>query len=209
MLTSAGFDTPAAESVLVRSETRTVADPAFRSTVQSVLAKLRTMPQVTKLRTGAAGQISRPARAADPVRHEGKAGHRRRAGATAARRCRRPSEGEPWLHGRGVRLCERDARVEQDDRQGLPEGGEAVAADHLPDPADRLRRLRRRRRTGPARLLGGARIGRALGARQPRLPCLRCDPVGDPADGDGGRSRLLALLFEARARGACRRPSGA
>jgi RND superfamily putative drug exporter len=59
LLTSAGFDTPAAESVIVRSETRTVADPAFRSTVQSVLAKLRTMPQVTKLRTGAGGQISK------------------------------------------------------------------------------------------------------------------------------------------------------
>ena len=63
LLTSAGFDTPAAESVIVRSETRTVTDPAFRSTVQSVLAKLRTMPQVTKLRTGAGGQISRDQRA--------------------------------------------------------------------------------------------------------------------------------------------------
>jgi RND superfamily putative drug exporter len=58
LLTSAGFDTPAAESVIVRSETRTVADPAFRATVHGVLAKLRTMPQVTKLRTGAGGQIS-------------------------------------------------------------------------------------------------------------------------------------------------------
>jgi putative drug exporter of the RND superfamily len=63
LLASAGFDTPAAESVIVRSETRTVADPAFRSTVQSVLAKLRTMPQVTKLRTGAGGQISKDQRA--------------------------------------------------------------------------------------------------------------------------------------------------
>ena len=63
LLTSAGFDTPAAESVIVRSETRTVTDPAFRSTVQSVLAKLKTMPQVTKLRTGAGGQISRDQRA--------------------------------------------------------------------------------------------------------------------------------------------------
>jgi RND superfamily putative drug exporter len=63
LLTSAGFDTPAAESVIVRSETRTVADPAFRSTVQSVLAKLRSMPQVTKLRTGAGGQISKDQRA--------------------------------------------------------------------------------------------------------------------------------------------------
>jgi len=63
LLTSAGFDTPAAESVIVRSETRTVADPAFRSTVHSVLAKLRSMPQVTKLRTGAGGQISKDQRA--------------------------------------------------------------------------------------------------------------------------------------------------
>src|SRR5947208_519621 len=58
LLGSAGFHTPAAESVIVRSETRTVADPVFRSTVQNVLAKLRTMPQVKNLRTGAGGQIS-------------------------------------------------------------------------------------------------------------------------------------------------------
>src|SRR5207249_8832734 len=59
LLRNAGFDTPAAESVIVRSETRTVADPSFRSTVHAVLGKLRTMPQVTNLRTGAAGQISK------------------------------------------------------------------------------------------------------------------------------------------------------
>jgi putative drug exporter of the RND superfamily len=63
ILASAGFKTPAAESVLVRSSTRTVADPAFRSTVQSALVKLRTMPQVTNLRTGAAGQVSKDRRA--------------------------------------------------------------------------------------------------------------------------------------------------
>src|SRR4051795_9878297 len=59
LLGSAGFHTPAAESVIVRSDSRTVADPAFRSTVQDVLGKLRTMPQVTNLRTGVAGQISK------------------------------------------------------------------------------------------------------------------------------------------------------
>jgi RND superfamily putative drug exporter len=63
ILANAGFKTPASESVLVRSSTGTVADPAFRSTVQSVLAKLRTMPQVTNLRTGAAGQVSKDRRA--------------------------------------------------------------------------------------------------------------------------------------------------
>jgi putative drug exporter of the RND superfamily len=63
ILSSAGFKTPASESVLVRSQTRTVADPAFRATVRSVLAKLRAMPQVTHLRTGAAGEISKDRRA--------------------------------------------------------------------------------------------------------------------------------------------------
>jgi putative drug exporter of the RND superfamily len=63
ILASAGFKTPAAESVLIRSSTRTVADAEFRSTVQTVLAKLRTMPQVTNLRTGASGEISKDRRA--------------------------------------------------------------------------------------------------------------------------------------------------
>ena len=63
ILASAGFKTPASEAVLVRSRTRTVADPTFRATVQGVLAKLRTMPQVTNLRTGAAGEVSKDRRA--------------------------------------------------------------------------------------------------------------------------------------------------
>src|SRR5436309_1658331 len=63
ILASAGFQTPASEAVLVRSKTRTVADPTFRATVQGVLAKLRTMPQVTNLRTGAAGEVSKDRRA--------------------------------------------------------------------------------------------------------------------------------------------------
>src|SRR3954468_207923 len=63
ILASAGFKTPASEAVLVRSRTRTVADATFRATVQSVLAKLRAMPQVTNLRTGAAGEVSKDRRA--------------------------------------------------------------------------------------------------------------------------------------------------
>jgi RND superfamily putative drug exporter len=59
ILANAGFETPAAESVLVRSSALTATHPTFRSTVQSVMTKLRTMPQVTNLRTGAAGQVSK------------------------------------------------------------------------------------------------------------------------------------------------------
>ena len=59
ILAGAGFSTPASESVLVKSATLTAGDPAFRSAVAAVMAKLRTMPQVKNLRTGAAGEISR------------------------------------------------------------------------------------------------------------------------------------------------------
>src|ERR671937_125946 len=38
---------------------KTADDPAFQSTVRSVMAKLRTMPQVKNLRTGAVGEISK------------------------------------------------------------------------------------------------------------------------------------------------------
>src|SRR3954466_5062491 len=63
LLSSAGFKTPASEAVLVRSRTQSVADPAFRSAVHDVLAKLRPFSQVTNLRTGVAGQISNDRRA--------------------------------------------------------------------------------------------------------------------------------------------------
>jgi RND superfamily putative drug exporter len=59
VLARAGFKTPAGESVLIKSTSLTADSPAFRSTVRAVTAKLRTMPQVTNLRTGASGQISR------------------------------------------------------------------------------------------------------------------------------------------------------
>jgi RND superfamily putative drug exporter len=59
ILASAGFSTPASESVLVKSASLTADDPAFRSAIGSVMAKLRTMSQVKNLRTGAAGEISK------------------------------------------------------------------------------------------------------------------------------------------------------
>jgi RND superfamily putative drug exporter len=59
ILEKAGFKTPANESVLVKSPTLTASAPAFRSTVADVLAGLRTMPQVTNLRTGQPGEISK------------------------------------------------------------------------------------------------------------------------------------------------------
>ena len=45
--------------------------------------------------------------------------------------------------------------------QGLLERGAAVGADHVPDPAARVRRVRRGGRAGAARVLGRARLARA------------------------------------------------
>ncbi|MFL5861215.1 MAG: MMPL family transporter, partial [Solirubrobacteraceae bacterium] len=59
MLAKAGFSTPAAESVMVKSDALTVGDPAFRSAVAAVTGTLRGMPQVKNLRTGLPGQTSR------------------------------------------------------------------------------------------------------------------------------------------------------
>jgi putative drug exporter of the RND superfamily len=63
ILAAAGFNTPAYESVLVRSASGTNADPGFRAAVADVVAKLKTMPQVTNLRTGGPGEISKDGRA--------------------------------------------------------------------------------------------------------------------------------------------------
>jgi uncharacterized membrane protein YdfJ with MMPL/SSD domain len=59
ILAGAGFKTPASEAVLIRSPTYVVDAPVFRATVGTVLARLRSLPQVTNLRTGAPGQLSR------------------------------------------------------------------------------------------------------------------------------------------------------
>jgi uncharacterized membrane protein YdfJ with MMPL/SSD domain len=52
ILAQGDFDTPAPESVLVRSPALTAGDAAFRSATRDVLATLRRLPQVVNLRVG-------------------------------------------------------------------------------------------------------------------------------------------------------------
>jgi RND superfamily putative drug exporter len=59
ILQSAGFKTPAAENVLVRSSSLNSDDPAFRATVAAVAARLRTLPQITHLRASGSGLVSK------------------------------------------------------------------------------------------------------------------------------------------------------
>jgi uncharacterized membrane protein YdfJ with MMPL/SSD domain len=51
MLRRAGFESQAAESVLVRSQTRTVADPAFRAAVADVMSTVKASPQAQRVRS--------------------------------------------------------------------------------------------------------------------------------------------------------------
>jgi RND superfamily putative drug exporter len=62
-LAAADFKTPASESVLVDSTSRTAGDPAFQAVVRDVVAKLRSMPQVTNLRARGAELLSKDRRA--------------------------------------------------------------------------------------------------------------------------------------------------
>jgi RND superfamily putative drug exporter len=58
ILQDAGFSQPANETVLVKSATATVGDPAFQATVERVVATLRALPQVQDVRPPAKGSIS-------------------------------------------------------------------------------------------------------------------------------------------------------
>ncbi|MGZ4398614.1 MAG: MMPL family transporter [Gaiellaceae bacterium] len=59
MLARAGFRTPAGESVLVRGQAAAPGDPAFRATVRDLLAALRPLPQVERIRSGALSKDGR------------------------------------------------------------------------------------------------------------------------------------------------------
>ena len=211
ILSRAGFNDHAGESVLVQSRTRDVGDPAFQRTVKRVVAKLETLPTVRDVRSplahGREGQLSADRHSAlvqfsisgssdtadsrvQPVLNAG--------GQAAA--------GLPRLHRRRVRRGERRPRGRQGREQGPLARGEAVRAGHLPRAADRVRRVRGSRRAGAAGVLGRARLAGHRGRRQPPVPLLRRHQLGDAADRHGRGRGLLALLPQARARGAQERP---
>ena len=166
ILGSAGFSQPAAENVLVKS---TTADDRRSGVPRHRRADRR---EAQHAAAGAAGPVAAdagrrerdlggPARRARAVLDPRQGRQRRQADPAGARRGRVAAEAEPRLHRRGVRLREREPRAERHDRQGLPEGGAALRADHVPDPALRVRLVRRSRRARAARVHRGARVDRA------------------------------------------------
>ena len=82
----------------------------------------------------------------------------------------------------------------------VSQGRDAVGPDHLPRPPGGVRRVRRRRPAGAARLLGGDGLGRPGRGGEPSVPRLRRDQLGDAADGDGRRGRLSSSTSSASGR---------
>ena len=170
------------ESVLISSPAHaTTDDPAFRATIARVVSRLQALPEVddvhSPLDPAFADQLSKDRHSALVEFDIRGAGRDRRApGAARPRRRGRPAASLARLHRRGARRCEREPRARRHDRQGLPAGRAALAAADVPDPAARVRRVRRRLRPGAARLLGRPRVGRAERAGQPRLACVRRRP---------------------------------
>ena len=152
--------------------------------------------------------LARRSLGAGPVRHRGTLGFRDRPRAAGARCGRLASALRARVHRRRGRRRECEPPTQQVDQPRPLAGRAAIAPDHVRAPADRVRRDRRGRSAGAARVLGGAGRGRPCGGREPSRARLRRHHLGDAADGNGGRDRLLALLPQARARGAQRRARG-
>ena len=109
-----------------------------------------------------------------------------------------------WDRDRGVRRQRRDA-ARQGGRERLQEGRPVLAAGHADRAGGRLRRADRRRPAAAARTDGGVRDDGTARAAEPADPARQGRQRDRAADRAGGRRRLLALLPQARARGAGRR----
>ena len=208
------FKQPQGDSVLIQSTSKTVDDPAFRAAIADVTRTVTGLKQVKKIRSplaaGNEGQISKDrhtalvdARAPDDRPGEGE--DPRRTGGGRARRRRHPASGD---RDRGVRRQRREA-ARRGDRQRLQEGRHVLAADHADRPRRRVRRARRRRPAVAARAHRGARDDGAARDPEPADAARLRHRRDRAADRPRRRRRLLALLPEARARGACRRPQRA
>ena len=168
MLRDAGFPSRAGESVLVESGK---GGDAFRPAVPgrgdgrrpdglgAAERAERPLPaRPWERRPG----LERPPLGARPVRDRAATPTRPRTRSsrswTRSGRCRPPRR----LHRRRDRQRERELRARQDPQQGLPRAEYSTLPITLDHPAGRVRRARRGRVAGLARVLGRARFARAL-----------------------------------------------
>ena len=174
MLAAAHVKSVASENVLVRSRTATASSPAFRRTVNDVRTTLAGTAHVRDVHLGAASKDGHLRLVGFDIR--GQRRHRGRAGPAGAGRGRQARASTPRLHDRRGRRRE---HLEGDERCRLERAvtrRAAFAADHLRDPAARVRRLPGGRDPGacsPSRRCSprsGSRISRARSSTRPTRP---------------------------------------
>ncbi len=196
---------PNDEHVLVQSTTLTVTDPAFRSTINDAVVRLRRTENVVNVASplGGGAPISGDKHAAlvdFDITGQRRAGQG--PGDALPGHGRRGRGGAPPAHRGAVRGRQHQQGAEQHLHQRPAEGGVALPADHAADPDRRLRLAGR----GAGAALDRDHLGDGgLGAGrppQPPLPRGQQPLLGDPAGRARGRGGLLALLPAARARGA-------
>ena len=151
-------------------------------------------------------RLEGPQVGARPVRRRREGRRRRHEDPADPRHGRGRAGGQPELPDRGVRPRELQLRAGQGLRPRLQAGRVHLAAADARHPPARVRRPRRGDDPRDPRVPRRPRRDRRLRADQPALPGGRVREQRDPADRDGGRRRLLALLPAARARGAAARP---
>ncbi len=201
------FPKPAHEEVLITSPTLKADDPAFTAAIRERRVRVAAVRWSSNDRRPAIPT----ARASSPrtshsalveVRHQGQGRHRRRPHRPRAGGHAPAQQAHPQL-----RIEEfGDASVGSQIDKSV--GNDLKRAETLSLPVTliildhRLRGAGRRRRAGAAGHLGRHRHARPGRHPQPHLPDRRQHLDRDHADRHGGRRRLLALLPQARARGA-------
>ena len=166
---------------------RRSSDPAFRAAVADVVRTVsKRLPDVQSGSLAARarrtrGQISEDRRSAVLVQFkiagdEDKADEK--VAADPRRGRRRAGRATPRFTVAEFGFASANHELERHAEQGLPARRVLVAAGDAADPARRVRRARRGRAAGAARVLGRARDDRALGAREPRRrrPATRRSP---------------------------------
>ena len=169
----AGFKQPAAESVLIQSNSARVGDPAFTAAIADVVARVSAAGDGPERPLAARSRQRRPDRAGRPRRRSSSstsAAIRTRPSTRSGRSSTAsPPRSAPILASSSASSAKRARRRSRDGVHGRPrEGGDALAPDHADHPRAHVRRARGGRHSAAARADRRVRDVRAGGAGQPR-----------------------------------------
>ena len=157
MLAQAGFHEPAGESVLVQA--RTGSAPALGREVGTVIGKLQMLPEVRNVHRVQMSADGRSALVELDIR--GDASTARTGWGRSSPLWRRCSEPRPRSRSPSSARRAPIAQSTTGSTRTSERAEQLSRADHVPDPAARLRRLRRAGIPGAARVLRGAGLASA------------------------------------------------